>query len=119
MPRARHGVAAHRRHKKVLKRAKGNVGGRRRLHTVAKDTVRRSLAYATRDRKARKRDFRRLWITRIQAACQIEDFSYSKLIKGLKSAKVSLDRKILADIALHDTHAFQELVQLAKSPSKR
>lgn len=116
MPRVRHSVAGRRRRKRVLKQAKGYWGGRHRLYTVARDAVTRGMAYATRDRKVRKRDFRRLWVVRINAACRAHGLSYSKLIKGLKSAKVALDRKILADIALHDTGAFQKLVQLAKSP---
>jgi len=114
MPRARHGVAAHKRRKKILKKAEGYWGGRHRLYTVARDSVKRAMAYATRDRKVRKRDFRRLWVTRINAACRAEGLSYSKLMKGLKEAKVTLDRKILADLALHDAGAFQELVELAK-----
>lgn len=115
MPRARHGVAALKRRKRLFKKAEGYWGGRHRLYTVARDSVKRAMAYATRDRKVRKRDFRRLWVTRINAACRAEGVSYSKLIKGLKSAKVGLDRKVLAEIAVNDAGAFQELVQLAKS----
>ena len=114
MPRARHGVAALKRRKRIFKRAKGFWGGRHRLYTVARDSVKRAMAYATRDRKVRKRDFRKLWVTRINAACRAEGFSYSLLIKGLKGAHVAIDRKILADIAVNDTAAFQELIQLAK-----
>ena len=114
MPRARHGVAALKRRKRILKKAEGYWGGRHRLYTVARDSVKRAMAYATRDRKVRKRDFRRLWITRINAACRSEGLSYSKLMKGLKVAKVGLDRKILADLAVNDAGTFQELVQLAK-----
>ncbi len=114
MPRVRHGVAKRRRKKRVFKQAKGYWGGRHRLYTVADDTVTRSLVYATRDRKTRKRDFRRLWVARINAACRNEGLSYSRLIKGLKEAKIALDRKILADIALNDSGTFQQLVQLAK-----
>lgn len=119
MPRARHGVAALKRRKRVLKKAKGYWGGRHRLYTVARDSVKRAMAYATRDRKVRKRDFRRLWVTRINAACRAEGVSYSKLIMGLKSAKVGLDRKVLAEIAVNDAGAFQELVQLAKSSGSK
>ena len=115
MPRARHGVAAHQKRRKVLKRAEGTWGGRHRLYTVARDTVKRSMAFATRDRKVRKRDFRRLWVVRINAACRAEGLSYSNFIKGLKEAKVGLDRKVLAEIALHDAEAFQELVKTAKA----
>ncbi|MBI4436741.1 MAG: 50S ribosomal protein L20 [Candidatus Omnitrophica bacterium] len=115
MPRARHGVTAHKKRRKYLKQAEGTWGGRHRLYTVARDTVKRSMAYATRDRKTRKRDFRRLWVVRINAACRAEGLSYSNFIKGLKEAKVSLDRKVLADIALHDAGAFQELVKTAKA----
>ena len=114
MPRARHGVAALKRRKRVFKRAKGFWGGRHRLYTVARDSVKRAMAYATRDRKVRKRDFRKLWVTRINAACRAEGFSYSLFIKGLKGADVAIDRKILSDIAVNDTAAFQELIQLAK-----
>ncbi|MFH1857730.1 MAG: 50S ribosomal protein L20 [Candidatus Omnitrophota bacterium] len=117
MPKAHHGVASRRRRKGFIKQAKGFWGGRRRLYTVARDSVMRSMAYATRDRKVRKRDFRRLWVVRISAACRAHGITYSKLIKGLKEAKVALDRKILADMALHDTNAFQKLVELAKNPS--
>ena len=115
MPRVRHGVAALRRRKKILKQAEGYWGGRHRLYTVARDSVKRAMAYATRDRKTRKRDFRRLWVARINAACRAQGLSYSTLIKGLKDAKVGLDRKVLADIAVHDTSAFQELVTLVKA----
>lgn len=118
MPRARHGVAALKRRKKILKQAEGYWGGRHRLYTVARDSVKRGMAYATRDRKVRKRDFRRLWIVRINAACRNAGLSYSVLMKGLKEAKVALDRKVLADIAMQDSGTFQELVQLAKSSSK-
>lgn len=115
MPRARHGVSAHRKRKKILKKAEGYWGGRHRLYTVARDSVKRAMAYATRDRKVRKRDFRRLWITRINAACRAQGVSYSLFVKGLKVAKVDLDRKVLADIAVHDSGTFQELVTLAKN----
>ena len=115
MPRARHGVSAHRKRRKILKKAEGYWGGRHRLYTVARDSVKRAMAYATRDRKVRKRDFRRLWVVRINAACRAQGLSYSVFMKGLKEAKVTLDRKVLADLAVHDTGTFQELVTLAKN----
>jgi len=118
MPRARHGVAGRKKRRKYLKLAEGTWGGRHRLYTVARDTVKRGWAFATRDRKVRKRDFRRLWIVRLNAACRAQGVSYSVFMKGLKTAKVVLDRKILADIALHDAGTFQELVQLAKGAVK-
>lgn len=115
MPRARHGAHALKRRKKILKRAKGFWGGRHRLYTVARDSVKRAMAFATRDRKVRKREFRKLWVVRINAACRAEGVSYSALMKGLKEAKVALDRKILADLAVNDSGAFQELVKLVKN----
>jgi large subunit ribosomal protein L20 len=115
MPRAKGGPKTRRRHKKTLKAAKGYVGGRRKTYRQARETVERGLAYAYRDRKRRKRDFRGLWITRINAAARQHGLSYSRLIAGLKAAGVTVDRKILAALALDDARAFTELATLAKS----
>ncbi len=115
MPRARNNVAAHRRHKKFLSQAKGNYGGRSRLYRTARETVQKGLAYAYRDRRNRKRDFRRLWIIRINAAARLNGMSYSAFIDGLNKAGVSLNRKMLADIAVRDSMAFAELAETARS----
>lgn len=115
MSRVTRGYKARRRRKKVLKMAKGYVGGRRKLYRTAADTVARSLAYAYRDRKVRKRDFRRLWIVRINAAAREQGLSYSRLIGGLSKAQVALDRKILAELAVSDPAGFAAVAQLAKS----
>jgi large subunit ribosomal protein L20 len=114
MPRARNNVAAHRRRRKFLKAARGNYGGRSRLYRTARETVQKGLAYAYRDRRNRKRNFRRLWIIRINAAARLNGLSYSTFIDGLKKAGVSLDRKMLADIAARDAKAFSELAELAR-----
>ncbi len=116
MSRAKWAVSSHRRVKRTLKQAKGYRGGRRKLLHTVKETVRRSMIYATRDRKARKREFRRLWITRLNAACRQQGVSYSRFIQGLHAAKVQLDRKVLAELAVHDAPAFEQLVALAKQP---
>lgn len=113
MPRARNAVASRARRKKVLKAAKGYYGGRSRLYRTAKESVRRGLSYAYAHRRTRKRDFRRLWITRINAASRLYGLSYSLFIHGLKKAGVLLDRKILADIAIHDKEGFARLAELA------
>ncbi len=113
MPRAKNNVAAHQRHKKVLDRAKGNFGGRRTLYRTALETVHKGLKYAYRDRRNKKRDFRRLWITRISAAAKICDTNYSSFITGLKKAGVNLDRKMLADIAARDMATFSSLAKMA------
>jgi large subunit ribosomal protein L20 len=115
MPRAKNNVAAHRRHKKILRQAKGNYGGRSRLYRTARETVQKGMAYAYRDRRNRKRDFRRLWIIRINAAARLNGMSYSAFIDGLKKAGVSLNRKMLADIAVRDAKAFAELAETARS----
>lgn len=115
MPRARSTVSAHQRHKKVLKFTKGQFGTRSRLFRRANEAMLKSLFYAYRDRRNRKRDFRRLWITRINAASRVEGLSYSRFIHGLKKADVQVDRKVLADIAVHDAATFGKLVELAKS----
>ena len=118
MPRASNSVASRNRRKKILRSAKGYWGGKSKLLRTAKDAVRKSLSYAYRDRKARKRDFRRLWITRIGIAAKNEGLSYSKLIKGLKDANVQLNRKILAEIAVHHEKAFSQLSKMAMSADK-
>ncbi|MCX8048931.1 MAG: 50S ribosomal protein L20 [Methylohalobius sp.] len=114
MPRVKRGVVARSRHKKILKAAKGYYGARSRVFRVAKQAVIKAGQYAYRDRKQRKRDFRRLWITRINAAARQYGLSYSRLIYGLKKASVELDRKVLADLAVHDKEAFAELARLAQ-----
>jgi large subunit ribosomal protein L20 len=111
--RVKRGFKARRRRKKILKLAKGYRGARSKLYRTAADAVDKALQYAYRDRKARKRDFRRLWIARINAAARLNDLSYSSLIQGLKRARVEVDRKILADIALSDPNAFSHLAAIA------
>lgn len=115
MPRATNNVAAHRRHKRFLKAAKGNYGGRRRLYRTARETVQKGLMYSFIDRRRKKRDYRRLWIARINAAARINGLSYSRLIDGLNKAGVELNRKYLADIAVTDSAAFAKLAELARS----
>lgn len=115
MPKAKTVPAGRRRRKKFLKRAKGFVGGRRKLYRTARETVQRAMAFATRDRRDRKSTFRKLWITRISAGCVDNEITYSRLIGGLRKAKVQIDRKILADLALSDRKAFTELVNIAKT----
>ena len=112
--RVRYGVARHRKHKRVLRKAKGFWGGRRRQYRTAKEAVRRSEVYATRDRKMRKREFRRLWITRISAACYPHDINYSRFIHGLNKAEITLNRKMLSEIAIRNPEGFAELVAKAK-----
>ena len=115
MPRVKRGVTAHARHKKVLDKAKGYRGGRNNLLRTVKETLVRAEAYAFRDRRARKREFRRLWITRISAACRQRDISYSLFMNGLKKANIELDRKMLSEIAIHDSVAFDKIVEEAKA----
>lgn len=115
MPRVKRGVVARRRHKKILKQAKGYYGARSRVFRVAKQAVTKAAQYAYRDRRQRKRQFRALWITRINAASRANGLSYSRLIAGLKKADVMLDRRVLADIAVHDKAAFTKVVETAKS----
>ena len=114
MPRVKRGPHRAQRRKKILKLAKGFYGARSRAHRIAKGAVDRAQASAYRDRRRRKRDFRRLWIVRINAAARLNDFSYNRLIGGLKKAGVELDRKVLADLAVNDPKAFTEIVELAK-----
>ena len=115
MTRATNNVAAHRRKKKIMKLAKGYFGGRSKLYRTAKEAVNRGLAYAYRDRRAKKRDFRRLWIIRINAAARLFCLSYSLFIQGLKKAGIILDRKNLADIAAGDINTFGKLAEIAKA----
>ena len=111
--RIKRGFKARRRRKKVLKLAKGFRGGRSKLFRTAADAVDKALMYAYRDRKARKRDFRRLWIARINAAARLNNMSYSKFMHGLKQANIELDRKVLADLAISDPTGFAQIVQAA------
>ncbi|MBD3800610.1 MAG: 50S ribosomal protein L20 [Campylobacterales bacterium] len=115
MPRVKTGVVRRRRHKKVLKLARGFYSGRRKHFRKAKEQLERSLVYAYRDRKQKKRDFRRLWIVRINAACRLNDMNYSTFMNGLKKAGIELDRKILADMAMNDAAAFSALAAQAKA----
>jgi large subunit ribosomal protein L20 len=105
----------HKRHKKVLERAKGYWGGRSRLFKTAKEAVQHSMQYAYRDRRNRKREFRRLWIARINAACREQGFTYGRFIEGLSKAGVQLDRKMLADMAINNSQAFTQLVEQARA----
>jgi len=111
--RIKRGFKARRRRKKVLKLAKGFRGGHSKLFRTAADTVDKALQYAYRDRKQRKRQFRRLWIARINAAARMNDLSYSRFISGLKKADVNLDRKVLADLAISDPSGFAQIAALA------
>ena len=114
MARVKHSVSSRKRHKRVVRQAKGAWGKRSKIYRRAKETVYRAMAFATRDRKNRKRDFRQLWVTRIRAGCEASGLGYNRFIAGLKTARVGLDRKILADLAVNDEGAFRELVELAK-----
>jgi large subunit ribosomal protein L20 len=115
MPRVKRGVAAHRRHKRILRNAKGYYGARHRLIKTAREAVEKAWKYAYRDRKQRKREFRALWIARINAAAREHGLSYSRFMHGLAEAGVEIDRKNLADLAVSDAEAFGELAKLAKS----
>jgi len=115
MSRVKHAVATKKHTKRVLKAAEGQWGGRSRFYKRAKESVAKGMMYSYRDRKARKRDFRALWIARINAACRIHGISYSMFINGLKSAKISLDRKVLADLAVHDEKAFGKIIETVKA----
>jgi large subunit ribosomal protein L20 len=114
MARVKRGVTAKARHKKVLDKAKGYYGARSKVYRVAKQAVIKAGQYAYRDRRQRKRDFRALWITRINAAARLHGLSYSRLINGLHKAEIEIDRKVLADIAVHDPEAFGALAAQAK-----
>jgi large subunit ribosomal protein L20 len=115
MARVKTGIVRRRRHKKILKMARGFFSGRRKHFRKAKEQLERSLVYAFRDRRQKKRDFRRLWITRINAACRLNDISYSRFINALNKANIDLDRKILADMAMNDPEAFAVVVKQAKA----
>ncbi|MDD4504761.1 MAG: 50S ribosomal protein L20 [Sulfurospirillaceae bacterium] len=115
MARVKTGIVRRRRHKKILKLARGFYSGRRKHFRKAKEQLERSMVYAFRDRRQKKRDFRRLWITRINAACRLNDISYSRFINALNKANINLDRKILADMAMNDAEAFAVVVKQAKA----
>lgn len=114
MTKVKWAVASKRRRKKILKRAKGQYGGRSRLYRTAKESVQKGMYYSYRDRKQKKRTFRNLWISRINAACKELNTSYSRFIGNLKKAKISLNRKMLAELAVNDKKAFKEIVKAAK-----
>lgn len=115
MPRVKRGVVARKRKNRILRQAKGYFGGRSRLLKTAREAVERGWKYAYRDRRQRKRQFRRLWIARINAAAREHDLSYSRMVHGLKEAGVEVDRKMLAQLAVEDPKAFGDLAELAKS----
>lgn len=114
MPRTKHSVASHKRKKKVLKQAKGFTGGRGNLYRTAREAVDRALSYAYRDRRARKRDFRKLWIARINAAARMNGLSYSRFINGLKKSDIEINRKLLSEIAVNDSEGFARLAEIAR-----
>jgi len=115
MARVKRGVIARRRHKKVLSQAKGYYNARRKIYRVAKQAITKAGQYAYRDRRQRKRQFRRLWITRINAAARLNGLSYSRFMDGLKKADIAIDRKVLADLAVRDAAAFGALAEKAKA----
>ena len=115
MPRVKRGTMTHKRHKKVLEQAKGYWGGRSRLFKTAKEAVQHSGVYAYCDRRNRKRDFRRLWIARISAACREQGIQYSRFIEGLGKAGITLDRKMLSELAINDAPVFVQLIEQAKA----
>ena len=115
MARVKRGVTAGRRHKKILGKAKGYYNARRKIYRAAKQAVIKAGQYAYRDRRAKKRDFRALWIARINAAARIHEMSYSRLIAGLRLAGIEIDRKLLADLAIHDENAFGVIASQAKA----
>jgi large subunit ribosomal protein L20 len=117
MPRVKSGVAHHARKKKLVAGAKGARGGRSKLFKAARETAERAMRYAYRDRRKKKGDFRRLWITRINAAARQHDLSYSRLIAGLSRAGVTINRKMLADLAVRDADAFARVAEIAKNHS--
>lgn len=114
MPRVKNGLTSRRRRKKILKLAKGYFGSKHTLYRTANAQVMKSLSYAYRDRKRRKRDFRKLWITRINAGARVNELSYSKLIYGLKLANIDINRKMLSEIAINEPKAFNSLCEKAK-----
>lgn len=115
MSRVKRGVVARRRHKKIMKQAKGYYGARSRVFRVAKQAVIKAGQYAYRDRRQRKRQFRALWITRINAAARVNGMSYSRFVAGLKKAGIEIDRKVLADLAVHEKATFATIVEKAKA----
>ena len=115
MARVKRGVTARAKHKKVLKKAKGYYGARSRVYRVANQAVTKAGQYAYRDRRQKKRQFRRLWIVRINAAARMFDMSYSRFMDGLNKAEIEMDRKMLADLAVHDIVAFGQLAEKAKA----
>jgi len=115
MSRVKHAVATKRHRKRVLKAAEGQWGGRHRFYRRAKESVAKGMMYSYRDRKAKKRTFRRLWIARINAACRENNISYSRFIQGLKKTKILLDRKVLSELAVSDKKAFGKLVEMVKA----
>lgn len=115
MPRVKTGVVRRRRHKKILKLAKGFYSGRRKHYRKAKEQLERSMYYSFRDRKQKKRDFRKLWIIRINAACRLNGMNYSSFINGLNKGGIELDRKILADMAMNDAPAFSAVATASKA----
>jgi large subunit ribosomal protein L20 len=115
MPRARGVVAHHARKKKIMEAAKGGRGARSKLYKAAKENVERGMAYAYRDRRKKKGDFRRLWITRIGAAARMHDISYSRMMAGLKAAGIEINRKVLAELAVSDATAFARIAEVAKA----
>jgi large subunit ribosomal protein L20 len=115
MARVKRGVTSHKRHKRLLQAAEGRTGTNRKLVKRAREAELHALAYATRDRKQRKRDMRELWIIRINAAARLNGISYSRLIAGLKKADIELDRKILADLAVRDAATFGQIAEVARS----
>lgn len=115
MPRVKRGVPAHKRHKKVLNLTEGHKGTKSTLYRRAHESMLKSLAYAYRDRRNRKRDFRRLWITRINAAARLAGMTYSSLMAGLRKAGIELDRKVLAEMAVNDPTAFNKIVESARA----
>lgn len=115
MARSKRAVGAKKRHKRVLKQAKGYFGAKSKLFKTANQAVMKSLNYAYIGRKTRKRDFRKLWITRINAAARLNGMSYSKFINGLKKAEIEVNRKMLSEMAIHDAEGFSKLVEIAKA----
>jgi large subunit ribosomal protein L20 len=118
MPRTKNTVATRAKRKKILKAAKGYVGGRGVLYRTARETVERALAYAYRDRRQKKRDFRKLWITRINAGARLNGMSYSRFISGLKKADIDINRKLLAELAVNDAESFKQLADMAKTANE-
>jgi large subunit ribosomal protein L20 len=114
MAKIKHSVATRRRKRKLLKKTKGYWGDRSKQYRQARKALMHALVYAYRDRRVKKRDFRKLWIARINAACRAAGITYSRFMSGLKKAKITLDRKILADLAVKDSQAFKKLVEIAK-----